>query len=54
MPGELASEGAWALQQALELMTQALDILDGGGAPPQVAVHLEMAISEVRKLLSGE
>ncbi len=54
MPAEFAEGGARALRAALPLMMKALDLLDGAGVAPEVATHLQLAISEARCLLGGE
>ena len=39
---------AAALHRALALVTEAMDLLDGHGGPPDVAAHLELALQGLR------
>lgn len=41
-----------ALERALALTTEALDLLDAHGGPPTAAVHLEMGRDKLRQELA--
>ena len=37
-----------AVRRALALVTEAMDLLDAHGAPPDAAAHLELALEKLR------
>lgn len=40
--------GSPALKRSIALIVEALDLIDGFGGPPEAAVHLELALQELR------
>lgn len=42
-----------ALKRSLELVTEAMDLLDAHGSDPQAAAYLAMAQQQLRKTLAG-
>jgi hypothetical protein len=43
-----------AIRRALQLVTEALDVLDGGAGAPNAAAHLSLAQEELRQALRRE
>ncbi|GAA3997439.1 hypothetical protein [Sphingomonas humi] len=42
-----------AFQAALRLISEAVDLLDGHGGPPEVAVHLELAAHGLQQAIGA-
>ena len=42
-----------AIKRALQLVTEAMDLLDAHGAGPEAAAHLAMAQQQLRKQLAS-
>jgi hypothetical protein len=40
------------LRRSIDLVGHTLDILDGCGAPPHIAAHLELALSEMKRAIA--
>ena len=49
-PPELAR----GLEMAFRLCSEAVDMLDACGAPPEIAPHLELALREIRRALHDQ
>lgn len=41
-----------AIKRALSLVTEAMDVIDAHGGPPDAAVHLELAQQKLREELT--
>lgn len=53
MPRKSPAHVQRALEHAYQLLTQALDLLDACKAPPGIAPHLELALSEIKQAIAG-
>ena len=42
-----------AFDRALKLVTEAMDILDAHGGPPEAAAHLSLAQDRLRQVVQG-
>lgn len=42
-----------AIKRALALVTEALDLLDAHGGPPDAAAHLDLAMRRLREVLAS-
>lgn len=49
----LPSKQETAVRRALELVTEALDLLDAHGGPPDAAAHLSLAQERLREAIRG-
>lgn len=54
MNDKISPQAAQATRRAMELVRDALDILDATSAPPNVTAHLELAMAAMRARLAGE
>ena len=52
MSEKLSPEAEQATRRAMELVRDALDMLDATSAPPHVTAHLELALAAMRALLT--
>jgi hypothetical protein len=41
-----------AIRRALQLVTEAMDVLDGHGGPPDAVAHLSIAQDQLRRALN--
>ena len=46
--------GTAAIKRAAELISEALDLLDGHGGPAEAAAHLDLALQRLREALTAE
>ena len=53
MAGQRNQPNEKALRRALELVTEAMDLLDANGAAPDAAAHLALAQQDLRKARTG-
>jgi hypothetical protein len=51
MSEKLSAEAERAARRAIELVRDALDMLDATSAPPHVTAHLELALAAMRAML---
>lgn len=51
MAGERSGTHAKAIQRALQLVTEAMDLLDAHGVVPDAAAHLALAQQQLRVAL---
>lgn len=52
MPRNYSADTHRGLNQAHQLLTEALDILDACKAPPSIALNVEMALAETKRALA--
>ena len=53
MAGQRNPPNEKAIRRALELVTEAMDLLDAHGAAPSAAAHLALAQQDLRKARAG-
>ena len=51
MSEKLSPKAALATRRAMDLVREALDMLDATSAPPNVTAHLELALTAMRATL---
>ena len=53
MAGQRNQPNEKVIGRALELVTEAMDVLDGHGVAPSASAHLALAQQELRKARAG-